>query len=205
MSFFEDDGLEGTDLIEKCFYYQGDPRTLTYKFSTHSQADRFSLNKGEVYLAFSEEIGLQTGPHFPVVSLKKRRTNSETSGIIQDIQISISSWKSNVHSELSSNNINDLQKVILTSKLLVDYFLFGESNNSDDHLDYNQLMQIKTLWEGESSYKRNQRFWEAFPKYYRDITRLFWSEKFYNNNLIRRIDSIDFEKDLLITKDFPYL
>ena len=202
ITYFENDNDSRNELIENCFFYHGDPRILTYKFSTHTLADSLALHKGEVYLPFTNESKSSTKYEFISVPLNINN-NSASKNIIKDIQFSISDWKRNIISELNSNNIENVQKLIQASKYLIDFFLFGELNISDDHIDYNCLMQVKNMWESESSHKLSDRFWETLSKYYRDITRLYWGERFYNNYLVKRVDEIEFESNLIINKNFP--
>lgn len=187
--------------IEKCLKARCDPRFLTGKNSLHTEADFLSWTKGEDNLVISNDPKLT--PRIPqeIVLIEFEKTEA-SNRMMQALTSTVKEWENQIHYCLKQYPFQDLEKFILTSKTLLDLFIFGRANIEQEKISKEEILNLQKFWKSVPYFKISGQAWQSLPGIYRDMTRLFWGVQFFRNSL-KRVDDFkeEYHEETFLIKD----
>lgn len=179
--------------LEKCIKTYNDPRILTGQHSLHTEADFFAWTKGEDNLPISNDPKLNFRIPYEVL------TNNYDTPFKEKIEKAISSWNQQILKPIKKLIPFTLNQLIITYKIFIDYFLFGNRSHELDFLSKEKMLIIKSKWNLVPKFHLSDNIWKSIPKIYNNITRLSFGILYYRNSLSKVINTWDlYNEDLLV-------
>ena len=183
--------LHKKSFLEKCLKTYTDPRLLTGQYSLHTEADFFAWTKGEDNLPISKDPQLNFRiPHEVITNrfgLPAKKINK-----------ALSSWNQQILKPIKKAITFKLDQLIITHKIFIDYFLFGNRSYDLDFLSKEEMLIIKDKWTSVANFHMNKNIWKTMPKVYNNITRLSFSILYYRNSLQKIINPWDLYNEKLL-------
>jgi hypothetical protein len=171
--------------VNKCFMAIVDPRFLTGAFSLHSNADYLAWTRGEDLLPITTDTRLE--PRIPLEIVNENLNImriSDTPELFSDNLMRAGRiWSNYIGKILNLAGIENIEELLLSCKLLIDYFIFGRDNMTDDHIDTDTLNTARNLWNSVPHFTVSGGIWDALPNAYRDVTKLCWGILYFRNSL----------------------
>lgn len=192
-SAFTPNMFEDKLFVEKCIRTNRDPRLLSGHYSLHTEGDFLAWTKGEDNLPISTDPYLV--PRIPHEVIAKHSNDSTEAKISE----AISYWKQQIEETAQETITSNLEQLIITHKIFIDYFLFGSRAYDLDFLSREKLLTIKSIWASVPNFYLNANTWKAIPRLYNNITRLSFSILYYRNSLQRVINPWDLYNEELLT------
>jgi hypothetical protein len=181
-----------TDLrfLESCIKATGDLRLLTGKSSLHTEADFLAWTKGEDRLPITDDINLTPRIPYELILEHSEAFRRGHNGMKLGLLRAQEQWTYSIQASVSACSIPDLEILIYTCKILLDYFLFGKPVCSTDHVNMDRLNLVKKRWESVKHFQISERIWKLLPNLNRDITRLYWGVSYHRNSLRKAQNNI---------------
>lgn len=185
--------LEDKLFVEKCIKTNRDPRLLSGHYSLHTEVDFFAWTKGEENLPISRDSKLSN--RIPHESITKRSNTS----YVTKIGEGVASWNKQIEQNTQDIITFNLESLIITHKIFIDYFLFGSRVYDLDFLSQEKLLTIKNKWSTVPNFHMSENIWKAMPKIYNNITRLNFGVLYYRNSLQRVLNPWEIYSEELIS------
>lgn len=168
--------------IEQCIKASWDLRLLTGKYSLNTEADYLAWTKGEESLSISKDPNLS-----PRIAHDKIIKECRLNGLNHALKQVLPNWHGTIYSILEQHSFPDLHKTILTCKQLLDYFIFGQLNLTQDNLTKENINNIKNIWKSVPHFKIKGTVWNSLPSLYKSVTRLSLGCLYFRNSLRKLI------------------
>lgn len=178
--------IHDTLFIDKCCKSLGDPRYLTGRDSLHTQADFLAWTSGETSLTVSSDIELS--PRIPAEHIDHVfQTTNSSRRCHKSIKEGVTIWDGWILKHLKVYPFSNLTTLILTAKILLDFFLFGDEQFEPTDDIREVVLSARKKWENIPHFQIIGTIWKVLPKLYQDITRLTYGVTYYRNSL-KKID-----------------